>query len=301
MANQIPLLEGTNIAGGYLVRPEYGQTLINGLRRESVLSRISSNETTATKQRKYAIYAGRPTAEFVAEAADKPITGAEFSEMSIDIKKIATTVIYTEELLEDAEEDPTVFLSPDVIGGISDLVDAHGLGFAAGTAVTTQFNATLADSTTAVDYSKAKGDGIALAISNGMEAVEDGGYTPTHVVLDSRCRALLRNARQSGETTAAVYTNGFEREPDTLYGLPIAYSSNLQNPTVVDNVAGFVVAGQNLKLVQRKDITIRTSTEAVIGTHNMFRQNKLAMLWESRLGFGIHDINDAVAKIVVKA
>jgi HK97 family phage major capsid protein len=59
----------------------------------------------------YSVYAGRPTAAFVNEAAAKAATGAEYREITVNIKKIATVVMFTQELLDDAREDPTVLIN----------------------------------------------------------------------------------------------------------------------------------------------------------------------------------------------
>jgi hypothetical protein len=75
------------------------------------------------------VYAGRPTAAFVAEGAAKGVTGAEFTQLAVDVKKMATIVLYTEEVLEDAQYDPQVLVNADVGAAFTDLIDAHILGY----------------------------------------------------------------------------------------------------------------------------------------------------------------------------
>ena len=41
MSNAIPLLEGTDASGGYLVRDSYGETLINTVNRKSAVLDLS--------------------------------------------------------------------------------------------------------------------------------------------------------------------------------------------------------------------------------------------------------------------
>ena len=90
MANAIPLLEGTDASGGYLVRDTYGETLQNAIQRLSPSLGLSRVDRVVGKRQKYTVYAGRPTAAFVAEGAAKGVTGAEFTELTVNIKKIAT-------------------------------------------------------------------------------------------------------------------------------------------------------------------------------------------------------------------
>lgn len=301
MANNIPLLEGTNTAGGYLIPDNIGETLVNTIQREGAVPQLARVDRLVGKRTNYPVYAGRPTAAFVAEGADKAATGAEYSQTVLNVKKIASTVIYTEELLEDAREDPRVLVSADVEAAFAHLIDAHGLGWQDGTAITTSFDSALGSTTQTVEYDQTKADGLATAVSSAMQLVEANGGKPNGLVLASDARATFRNARQSTSGLGAaqpVFTNGFEREPDSLYGLQISYSSNLPS------VAGTAAAGRVIGVVGdfshailgiRRDITVRTSDQATVnvsGTdHRLWQENKVAALWEMRVGFVAHDVN----------
>lgn len=304
MANQIPLLEGTDAAGGYLVRDSYGQTLLDTIRRESAVMSLARVDQVPGKRQKYSIYAGRPSAAFVAEGAAKGVTGAEFSELTINVKKIATNVLYTQEILEDAAEDPRVLINADVEAAFADLIDAHALGKSNGTNLTTSFDAALRATTSTVELGSG-GDAIAKAISDAMEKVEANGGTPSGIILASDGRAQLRNARHTVETATPVYTDGFNREPDSLYGLPLSYSSNLSTFATAagaNKIVGIVGDFSHAIAVMRSDLSVRASDQATVdvgGTlHHLWQQNKTALQWEMRVGFGIHDINKMFVAIV---
>lgn len=302
MANAVPLLEGTDASGGYLVSEHYGSTLQNAIRRESAVMALSRVDRVVGRREKYAIYAGRPTAAFVAEGAAKAATGAEFSELVVNIKKIASVVMYTEEILEDAREDPTVLVSADVEGAFMQLIDGHALGYTAGSAITGSFDSEITNTTQTTELGTG-GDAFAVAVSAAIENVESNGYMPNGIVAASDVRAHLRDARATTyDPTTPVYTAGFGREPDTLYGLPIRYSSNLDGfPAGAGKIAAVVGDFSHAVFAVRRDITIRTSNQATIdvsGTlHNLWQQNKTAVLWEMRIGFACHDINKAFSNI----
>lgn len=298
MANAIPLLEGTDASGGYLVRDTYGQTLQNTIQRESAALSLSRVDRVPGKRQRYTVYAGRPTAAFVAEGAAKGVTGAEFTELVVNVKKIATNVLYTEEILEDAVEDPTVLVSADVEAAFADLIDAHILGYQAGTSITTSFDAALRTTTQTVEYDQTKADGLPLAISAAIATIESNGGRPNGVILNPDARAVLRDARSSFDTTKPVFTDGFGREPDNLYGLGMRYSTNLpalKGTAAVGRVVGLVGDFTHAVAVLRKDITVRSTDQATIdvsGTlHHLWQQNKTAFQWEQRIGFNAHDIN----------
>lgn len=302
MANQIPLLEGTDAAGGYLVSEAYGNTLQTRVRRESAVMSVSRVNRVAGRRERYAVYAGRPTAAFVAEGAAKPVTGAEFTELVVNIKKIATTVLYTEEILEDAREDPRVLVSADVEAAFVDLIDAHALGYAAGAAIVGQFDSELTGTSQTTELGTSA-DAFAVAVSAALELIEDDGYNPTAIIAASDVRAHLRDQRGPGDNAAnPVYTNGYNREPDTLYGLPIRYTSNLDGfPAAAGKIAANVGDYNNAVFAIRRDLSVRASSEATVdvaGTlHHLWQQNKTAIQWEMRIGFVAFELNKSFANI----
>jgi HK97 family phage major capsid protein len=108
MANQIPLTSAYAVtAGGTTIVPEVlRNALLVAVNRQAAALRISPVERISSNRASWPVYLGRPTAAFVGEGAAKPITGAEFSQLNVNIKKLATFVVYTQELLEDARFDP---------------------------------------------------------------------------------------------------------------------------------------------------------------------------------------------------
>jgi HK97 family phage major capsid protein len=308
MANAIPLLEGTDASGGYLVRPEYGETLVNTINRRAAAWDLSSKRTASAKRQQYAIYAGRPTASFVGEGAEKPVTGAEYSEVTVDIKKLASTVLWTEELLEDAQEDPTVLVGQDVEAAIADTIDAHCIGQSAGAAITSQFNNNLVGTTSTVEFDQARPDALAVAVSQAMAVIEGNGGIPSGVLAGFDTRAHMRDARGAGDNAATpLYLPGFAQGQGDqgLFGLPIRYTTNLRGLTGAAG-AGKVVAivgdFSHSVGVMRRDLTVRFSTEATVnvsGTlHHLWQQNKTAAIWETRVGYFVHDLNRMFVAIV---
>ena len=139
MANAIPLLEGTAGSGGYLVPDNFaGLVFERGINRQSAVLGMPGLRVrrVSGKREKFTEYVGRPTVATVAEGADKPATGAEYAEVTLDIVKAATVVMYTEELIEDAQTDPTILINQDVRAAFADYIDSNALGRnAAGTIV----------------------------------------------------------------------------------------------------------------------------------------------------------------------
>ena len=301
MANNSPLNVGTDAAGGFLFQEQYGQQFIDGIRREAAVASLARVDALAGKRQKYTVYGGRPTVSFVDEGAEKPVTGAEFSQLTLNVKKLAAIVVYTQELLEDAESDPRVLINQDLAAAFAQKIDAHALGYESGSAIVGSFDSEVGSSTTTHELGTG-GDAIAKSVSDAMESVEAAGYSPNGIILASDAKAALRNARQTVETAQPVYSAGFEMQPDSLYGVNISYSSNLDGfPAGAGKVLGVVGDFSQAVLGIRTDLTARVSDTATVnigGTqHNLWQRNEVAVLWETRVGFVAHDVNGAFSVI----
>jgi hypothetical protein len=73
----------------------------------------------------------------------------------------------------------------------------------------------------------------------------------------------------------------------------------------VGAVVGYLVYAPNLHMRIRKDVVVKTSSEATVfdGTalRNMFQENLTALVYETRLGFFIHDLDRAAVKLTNNA
>jgi HK97 family phage major capsid protein len=307
MSNYVPLLEGTDAAGGFLVPDGQGGIVFaRGLNRESAVAGMPGLRIRQVlgKREKLTEYVGRPTVATVAEAAPKPATGAEYAQVTLDIVKAATIIMYSEELIEDAVEDPTVLINNDVRAAFADYVDANALGRNAAGTIVGSFNSELAETTQTVELGST-GDALAQAVSAAMAKVEANGYQPTGVILANDARAHLRNARATVETTMPVYSDGYTQPINNLWGLPLRFTTNLTTFATAATsglVKGIVGDFSQAVLGLRKDIGLSFSDQATIdvsGTlHHLFQQNKVASRWEWRGGFVVHDLNRSMCAII---
>jgi hypothetical protein len=245
MANAIPLLAGTDTSGGFLVPDTFNGLLFErGLNRKSAVLAMPGLRVRRVngKRERFTEYVGRPTVATVAEGADKPATGAEYAQVTCDIVKAATIVMYTEELIEDAQDDPTILINADVRAAFADYIDSNALGRNAAGQIVSAFNSELSETTQTVELANTGGDRVAVAVSAAMGLVEGNGYTPTGIILVHDARQHFRDARMATETTQQVYASSsegtFVQPTPTLYDLPIGYTTNLQT------IAGAAAAGR---------------------------------------------------------
>lgn len=308
MSNAIPLLEGTDASGGYLVPDNVTGILFErGLNRQSAVASMPGLRVRRVngKREKYTEYVGRPTFATVAEAAAKPATGAEYAQVTLDIVKGACIVMYTTELIEDAIEDPTVLVNNDVRAAAADWIDSNALGRNAAGTIVGSFNSELAETTQTVELGTTA-DAIPLAVSQAMAKLEVNGYAATGAILAFDARARLRDARMAVETaTPLLQSFSAPNEPDQMYGVPLRYTTNLTTfatSATSGLVKGIVGDFSQAVLAIRNDVTVSFSDQATVdvsGTlHHLWQQNKVAARWETRVGFVAHDLNRAFCAII---
>jgi hypothetical protein len=305
--NQIPLRENPPIAGGYLLPPEQGEILTDAILMEAgAIALAGDSRATSAVKTQFPIWLGQPTAGAVGEGSPKPVTGAAFDITYINIKKFATIVLFTDEMLEDVQTgDLNVLVDAGVRKAINDVIDANAIGMQKGTAISSVFDTALAGTTASVEYDQTKPDALQKAISAAMGILEGNGYgdpSSMGVLLGFGFAQALRDARSTLDPSMPLYGPGTGRDP--LYGLSSQVSTNLSLAAAAPaagDILGFVVHRPNLHVRIRKDVTLTTSGEATVNDgvtdRKLFVENLTAIRYETRLGFMIHDPARSVVAI----
>jgi predicted phage gp36 major capsid-like protein len=312
MANQIPLSGLTDAAGGYLLPDEQGQLLTTGILNQTAAFQVAGDVRTTTNRRtEFPIWLGEPTAGFVGEAGTKAVTGAEFGQGTLNIKKVASIVLFTDEQIEDVQNgDLNVLVDSGVRDAISKVIDQNAVGRNNGSAVSGNFDTELCDTTSKVELDLSKQDGLATAVSAAMGTLESNGYTDPNnmaLILASDAPRHLRDARQTsgGTASATAQAQGlYIPTVDPLYGLERSFSSNLDRISATagsNKTVALLVYKPNLHVRVRSDITVSASSEATVydgsQTRNLWQENLTGLRYETRVGFFVHDLNRAVVKI----
>jgi hypothetical protein len=306
MPNVIPLSGLTPAGGGYLLPPEQGEILVNGvLQSAGAIALAGDARATNSRKTQFPIWLGTPTAGPVGEGAPKPVTGAEFGQTELNVKKFASIVLFTDEMIEDVQSgDLSPLVDTGVRNALQDSIDANAIGKDSGVNITGVFDTMLRATTNTVEFDATKADGLELAVSAAMGKLEAAGYGNVGnlgALLGYGFNQRLRDARSSNDTTARVYGSG--RDP--LYGIAPFVSTNLNSvadTAAATKVLGFIVHRPNLHVRLRKDVTVAVSTEATINDgvadRKLFQEDLTGVRYETRLAFMVHDLNRAVVAIV---
>ena len=301
MANNTPLSGLTDAAGGVTLPFEQGEILANGILLEAGAIQIAGDaRSTQTRKEVYSIWQGQPTASFVGEGGTKPVTGASFGAGTANVKKVATIVTFTDEMLEDlANGDVNVLTDSGIRSAIADTIDSDAIKGS-------NFDSHLKDTTSSVTYDATKQDGFALAVSAAMGSLESKNYRDVGVLVPYDIARHLRDARVTGvsgggtaaATVTALSQGLYMPNTDPLYGRPYAVSTNLDTLATTGGTVAYVVSRPNLHVRIRRDVTVAKSNEATLGGTSLFQNDLTALRYVTRLAFFVHDINNAVIKIV---
>src|SRR6185312_7084188 len=130
MTNFAPLSGAANASGGYLLPPEQGEILVNGLLVETGAIQLAGDaRATTSRKTNFPIWLGRPTAGPVGEGGKKPVTGAGFGQTTMNVKKFASIVLFTDEQIADLQNgDLNVLVDAGVRQALSLSIDAHAVG-----------------------------------------------------------------------------------------------------------------------------------------------------------------------------
>ena len=297
MANQIPLSGSSDEAGAHLLPTPLVETVVEQIQRESGTLSLVDTATTSSRKEVIPVFKGRPQASFVDEGAAKPVDGAEFGSTTLNVKKMAVIVPFTDEILADAQDDPRALVTTDLVGAFADLADAHILGLSAGSAISSAFDSDLAgDAGDSVELG-ADGDNLRKAVSAALGVLESNGYGAANSVLWAGDAAQqIRDARSQDDNTVAVYNGA-----DPNYGLNSALSTNLASISSAEegDVVGVVFDSSHTRFRVRSDLALTVSNQAAYTQGgelvSAFENNVTLLRWEMRAGFVITDPRAVVA------
>lgn len=309
MPNNTPFSGLSDAAGGILLPEAQGALLTNGVLQEAgALAFAGDARTTSSRREAFAIWNGTPTAEVVGEGGTKPVTGGEFGGGTLNIKKIASIVTFTDEMLEDIQNgDMNVLVDSGVREAIADVADANAVGKDSGTNITGAFDSELTSTTQIVEWDSTKQDGLQLAASAALGSLEANGYGKNYgnlgILLHPSANRIVRDARATsgGTASATAQAQGlYGQASDPFYGLPVYYSTNLNTfaeTAGANKVVAVVAHRPNIHVRVRHDVRVRVSNDASVGGTSLYQNDLTGFRYVWRGGMYVHDLNRAVVAI----
>lgn len=308
MANNTPFSGLSDAAGGILLPEAQGALLTKGVLQEAGAFAFAGDaRTTSARKEAFTIWNGAPTAEVVGEGGTKPVTGGEFGGGTLNIKKIASIVTFTDEMLEDVVNgDFNVLIDSGVRDAIADVADANAVGKDSGSNISGTFDSELTATTQTVEWDASKQDGLQLAVSAAMGSLEANGYGKygnLGILIHPSYARVVRDARATGGGTASATAQAmglYGQQNDPFYGLPIYTSSNLNTLAEAggaNKVIAVVAHRPNIHARIRHDVRVKVSNEASVGGTSLYQNDLTGFRYVWRGGMWVHDIDRAVVAI----
>lgn len=267
---------------------------------------LANVQTTSSTKESFIEVSDLPEPEHVEETAEAPNGAPTFDKRTLTIQKLSIIIPASEEIREDAKEDPLVLLNPAMESRFALRADAHLLGKSRGANLTDpMFDSTLAvggpyDSVSLSDYTAE--DKLRRSVSAAQSLIEEKGYNPNGVLLATDFRGHIRDARR-GTTGGAETDLVYSSEAQAVNDLRLAYSANLNKASSAPGagkVVGVVADWNQVRVRIRKSLEARISEEATITIGgqqvNLFERGMVAVRYDMRLGAVVTD-DDAVCLI----
>ncbi|MBQ7045525.1 MAG: phage major capsid protein [Clostridia bacterium] len=219
---QNALREGSDGSGGYLVPDTYDERLVQALTKKNVLRQIATTIPT-TQKLTIPISLGGENATWMPENEAYSFSEAEFDEVVIDAHKLGTSILVSDEMLEDggvdlekyiedifaeriSNEEESVFINGDGNGKPIGIIHQASIG-----KVTDEKGKISADDLVDMEFSLAE-----PYRKNAVWVMSNDAY----------CRlSQLRHYRGN-----PIWSSGFEEEmPMKLFGYPIYICDFMNN------------------------------------------------------------------------
>jgi HK97 family phage major capsid protein len=199
---------------------------------------------------------------------------------------IAIVIVIPDDVLDDSSYDMWSAVKPRIIEAFARKADG-AIIFGQGRPLT--WPTGIVPTAMSRGQVVAAGTGIDLGIdvSNVLGILEESGYNPDGFIAPPHAKARLRNFRDANNNL--IFTPGLQKEPDSVYGLPINYMKNGEfNTNVAAMIAGDM---KQAKYAIRQDMTYDIFKEAVISDSdgkvilNLMQQDAKAMRVVMRMGW----------------
>ena len=271
--NPIDINRGTE---GLVFNPEQSDEIIAKTIEQSAVMQLADRVALPGRGLTMPVITGDPTADFVTETAEKPVSNSTFGSKNMTPYKIAVIELFSNEFRRDFRRlyDELVRRLPYAISTKFDNTVFNGTAPGTGFDVLT--------GATAQDIQTNPYEGIVTAYTNIAKA----GYRPTGFAVSPAAEAILFS--ELGADGRPVFLPSVaDGSVGSILGTPVVKTRNVYFED--DKVIGFVGDWSQAKWGMVGDISLSISEEATINTGtelvNLWQRNMFAVRAEAEVGF----------------
>lgn len=291
MAPPITLGDGPN-----LLPREITDLIFEDVARTSVVQRLARRINLPRGGVTIPVVTGKPTAGWVAEGGQKPVSDASLDVKLMDPKKLAVIVVFSKEYVDSDNNLMFDQVREQIREAFADAFDAaaiHGTN--------TPFATYLAQTTKSVELgtSAASAGGVWADLVAGLKLLTDDRKRLTGFAADPTAEPILMASVDGNGRPILVDTNS-EGIGQRLLGRPVAFGEGVGGGEVVDEDVR-LVGGDWRKVVYGvgSEITFDVSKEASLvlpdaSTINLWQRNLIGILAEVEYGLVVGDVDSFV-------
>lgn len=271
--NPIDINRGTE---GLVFNPEQSDEIIAKTIEQSAVMQLADRVSLPGRGLTMPVITGDPTADFVTETAEKPVSNSTFGSKNMTPYKIAVIELFSNEFRRDFRRlyDELVRRLPYAISTKFDNTVFNGTAPGTGFDVLT--------GAAAQDIQTNPYEGIVTAYTNIAKA----GYRPTGFAVSPAAEAILFS--ELGADGRPIFLPSVaDGSVGAILGTPVVKTRNVYFED--DKVIGFVGDWSQAKWGMVGDISLSISEEATINTGtelvNLWQRNMFAVRAEAEVGF----------------
>lgn len=271
--NPIDINRGTE---GLVFNPEQSDEIIAKTIEQSAVMQLADRVALPGRGLTMPVITGDPTADFVTETAEKPVSNSTFGSKNMTPYKIAVIELFSNEFRRDFRRlyDELVRRLPYAISTKFDNTVFNGTAPGTGFDVLT--------GAAAQDIQTNPYEGIVTAYTNIAKA----GYRPTGFAVSPAAEAILFS--ELGADGRPIFLPSVaDGSVGAILGTPVVKTRNVYFED--DKVIGFVGDWSQAKWGMVGDISLSISEEATINTGtelvNLWQRNMFAVRAEAEVGF----------------
>ena len=269
---------------GLVLTPEMSNEIFAKAIEQSAVMQLAERVSLPGSGLSIRVITGEPTADFVAETAEKPVSYSTFSSKTMTPYKIAVIEPFSMEFRRDFRRlyDELVRRLPAALSKKFD--NTVFFGTAPGTGFDVLTNAT------AQDIETKPYEGLVTAYGK----IADAGYAPTAHALSPAGEVILFGALD-GNSRPLFLPSVADNSVGSILGAKVVRNSNVYNGTTNPKVVGFMGDWTQAKYGIVDGINVAISDQATINTGtellNLWQRNMFAVRCEFEVGFIVSDAN----------
>lgn len=275
-------IEGDNARGGYLTNPEFNKEVFRFLEEYGVIPKYAKKLKMNSQKMLLPISDGRMTGAFVSEASLKPESNPTWTRKELSRKEYAVLSVVSKQFLEDSEVNLMDYMAADVAEDFAYAMDYQGLR-GTGSPITGIIG------TSGVNVMRTSGTDFGATVTGDKIIDMVHSLSPSRsrgaaLIMHRTVFAQIRKLKATGGSEEYIFQDLGTPNSYMIAGYPVILSEAMPAYDAALPAAdtAYIIFGnlQNVILGDRNSLEVAMTTDATIGSNNLFEKNLIGFRFE---------------------